>query len=338
MRRLAVAPAAGLLLACAEWRMPPTFPRQAEGRPVIHEQAVLGLSQEGDLAAAQLVEADGEEPRLTLLAFGRGGEPTQKLLEAPRERAAAVARRLRAGGRRRTPMLEQLVAVEWPDALARAARLGFTPRPRAQPDQGSDRWSVTGARDAGALPLVVRVARVDRPSPATALLFSDPASPDEEIELARMPLAGAAVAPELWIQSGVVWLLAGSVLDGDPLHRAVGVRRGSLARGEAELHNLHGFADYSAGDLDAASREFARAIAADPHYVDALYNAASTAALANRADEAVDLLRRAAAVDPARVQVLGRNDDDLKALRKRPDVRALLGLRRLPPEGVPPPP
>jgi len=335
VRRLA---AAGLLLACAEWRMPPTFPQQAAGRPVIHEQAVLGLSQEGDLAAAQLVDADGEEPRLTLLAFGRGGEPTRTLLEAPRERAAAVAQRLRTEGRARSPILEQLVSAEWPAAQAKAAQLGYARRPRAQPSQGDDRWQVRGARDAGALPLVLRVARLDRPSPATALLLSDPQSPDEEAELLRMPLAGAALPPELWIQSGVVWLLAGSVLDGDPLHRAVGVRRGSLARGEAELHNRHGFADYSAGDLDAARREFARAIAADPRYVDALYNAASTAALANRVEEAVALLRRAAAVDPARVQVLGRNDEDLKALRTRPDVRALLGLRRLPPEGVPPPP
>jgi hypothetical protein len=335
MRRLAVA---CLLLACAEWRMPPTFPRQAAGRPVIHEQAVLGLSQEGDLAAAQLVDADGEEPRLTLLAFGRGGEPTRTLLEASRERAAAVARRLHADGRQRAPVLDRLVAAEWPEALAKAAQLGYARRPPAPPEPGSERFRVTGARDAGALPLALRLAQVDRPALATALLLSDPASPEEEVELARMPLAGAPVVPELWIRSGVVWLLAGSVLDGEPLHRAVGVRRGSLARGEAELHNLHGFADYSAGDLDPARREFARAIAADPRYVDALYNAASTAALADRVEEAVDLLRRAAAVDPARVQVLGRNDEDLKSLHKRADVRALLGLRRLPPEGVPPPP
>jgi tetratricopeptide (TPR) repeat protein len=118
----------------------------------------------------------------------------------------------------------------------------------------------------------------------------------------------------------------------------VGVQRGSLVRGEAELHNLHGLADYSAGDLDAARREFDRAIAADPNYVDGLYNAASAAALSDRTDDAIALLKRAAAVDPGRVQVLGRNDDDLKILRKRSDVRALLGLRRPPPEDVPPPP
>jgi hypothetical protein len=58
MRRLALA---GCLLACAEWRLPPTFPEQAAGRPVIHEQAVVGFGP-GDLAAAQLVDADGQSP------------------------------------------------------------------------------------------------------------------------------------------------------------------------------------------------------------------------------------------------------------------------------------
>src|SRR5258705_540130 len=79
-------------------------------------------------------------------------------------------------------------------------------------------------------------------------------------------------------------------------------------------------------------------VAADPLYVDAICNATSVAALEGREDEAVALLRQAAAIDPARVQVLGRNDGDLKSIRKRPEVRELLGLRRLPPEGLPPPP
>jgi hypothetical protein len=72
--------------------------------------------------------------------------------------------------------------------------------------------------------------------------------------------------------------------------------------------------------------------------VDGLYNAASAAALSDRAEDAVALLRRAAAIDPGRVQVLGRNDEDLRVLRKRPDVRALLGLKRPPREDIPPPP
>jgi len=118
---------------------------------------------------------------------------------------------------------------------------------------------------------------------------------------------------------------------GEPLHRAVGLRRGLLARGEAELHNLHGLADYGAGDMDTARREFARAIAADPGFFDSLYNAAAAAALSDDDAAALAFLKRAAAADPARAQVLGRNDEDLKQLRKRKDVRDLLGCTgRLP--------
>ena len=157
------------------------------------------------------------------------------------------------------------------------------------------------------------------------------------IELARVLMTGDVVGPQLFLQDGVAWLLVGSV-GADPLRRTVGLHRALLARGEAQLHNAHGLEDYAAGELDAARREFGRSIAADPSYVDGLYNAAAAAALTGRAEEAVELLARAAAVDPARVQVLGRNDQDFKSLRRRPDVRALLGLRRPPPEGIPPPP
>ena len=132
------------------------------------------------------------------------------------------------------------------------------------------------------------------------------------------------IAPDLRIEAG-----AAGVEHAD--HRPI-------ARGEAQLHNAHGLEEYAAGELDAARREFGRSIAADPSDVDGLYNAAAAAALTGRAEEAVELLARAAAVDPARVQVLGRNDQDFKSLRRRPDVRALLGLRRPPPEGIPPPP
>jgi tetratricopeptide (TPR) repeat protein len=334
MRRLALV---GCLFACAEWRMAPTFPEQAAGRPVIHEQAVLGLSAAGDLAAAQFLDADGEAPRLTLLAFGRGGEPTRTLLEAPPERAMAVALRLRTTGHQPTPLLGTLVALEWPDAIARAAQLGYAPRAPEKPAPDGATWRVTGVREAGALPLAIRASQVAEPAPAVALLLSD-LVPGFEVELARMPVAGAPFAPELWVQAGVVWLLAGSVMAGEPLHRAVGVRLASLPRGEARLHDLHGLAALAASELEAARREFGWAIAADPTYAEGLYDAAVTAATAGRVEEAVDLLRRAAALDPIRVQVRGRNDEALAALRRRGDVRALLGMHRLPPEGIPPPP
>jgi hypothetical protein len=326
--------------ACSEWRLKPTFPEEAKGQPVVNEQALLGLSEEGDAAVAQLVDADGVPPQLALLVFDRTGGPTRTVQAAPPEAARAVAQRLRQAGRRPSPILGAALAAEWPEATRRAAELGFLPRPPAVPEPGRRRWPLAGTREIGSLPMVLRLGEVAGEPRALVLLLSErpggsPAG--DEVELARMPLAGSAVSPELWIQKDVVWFLAGS-FGGDPLHRAVGVRRGSISRGEAQLHNTHGLADYAAGDLDAARREFDRAIAADPGFVDSLYNAAAASALSDRTEQAVGYLKRAAAVDPGRVQVLGRNDEDLKILRKRADVRALLGLRRPPPEDVPPPP
>ena len=329
MRRLALLCS---ILGCAEWRMPPTFPEQAAGRPIVHEQALIGFGKDGE-AAVEFLEAEGEAPHLTLLALRHDG-PTRTLVEAPPERASAVAARLHAVAERPEPALSTAIALEWPAALSRAKELGFAPRAAATPEPGRALWQVKGAPEAGSLPLSLRVSRAED---AMVLLLSDRPSGDD-VELARMPLTGVPVGPQVFLEDGVAWLLAGSVRAGPPLRRTVGLRRARIRRGEAQLHNAHGLADYAAGELDSARREFDRVIAADPGYVDGLYNAAATAALSDRQEDAVAFLRRAAAIDPSRVQVLGRNDDDLKSLRRRADVRALLGLRRPPPEGVPPPP
>ena len=329
------------LAACADFRRPPTFPEQAAGRPVIAEQALLGFSADGDAAVALLIDAEGATPQLSLSLFDAQGGPGRALLSAPEAAARKVAQRVREAGHRPSPILAAALASHWPEANARAAELGFLPRAPAAPEPGRRRWLVDGVRGAGSLPLALRLVESGEDPRSLVLSLSERptgATSGDEVELSRMTLAGVAVTPELWVQNGVVWLLAGSSLRGEPLHRAVGVRRGSIARGEAQLHNLHGLADYGAGELDSARREFDRAIAADPGFADGLYNAAAAAALADRAEEAVDFLRRAAAVDPERVQVLGRNDEDLRNLRRRADVRALLGLRRPPPENVPPPP
>lgn len=327
-----------LLAACADWRRPATFPEQAAGRPVVAEQALLGISESGDAAVAQLIDADGARPELTLALFDANGTPTRTLLTAPADVARATAQRVREAGHRPSPVLEAALDSEWPQAAARAEELGFVPRLPSPPEPGRRRWPITGVAETGSLPLALRLAETgDEPRALLLVLsgYAEGGAAGDEIELARMPLSGVAVAPTLWIQNGVVWLLAGSFRPGEPLHRAVGVRRGSPRRGEAQLHNAHGLADYAAGDLDAARREFGRAVAADPRFADGLYNAASAAALEDRAEEAVALLRRAVEADPERVQVLGRDDDDLRILRRRPDVRALLGLRRPPPEDVP---
>ena len=324
----------GLALSgCADSRARPTFPEGAAHQTLVEEQGVLGLDAQGDALVAQLIAADGESPQLSLLVFDRDAKPTRTLLVAPAEIARAVAERLVRDGRRHEPLLAAATVALWPEAIARESAERFSPAPPTPPDPGMHRWSVPGA---GALPLSMRVAPVASGATADLLMLAEApgSAPDsDEVELARMPLAGTEVAPQLWIHGSVVWLLAGSVLDSksEPLHRAVGLRRGSIGRGEAMLHNQHGLADYAAGELDAASKEFERALLADPRFVDALYNAASVAALEDRAEVAVALLRRAADEDPRRVQVLGRDDDDLRLLRQRPDVREILGLVRMPP-------
>jgi len=323
-----------LLCACAEWRQPPLTAPYRAGEPLLQEQALVGLLDDGSAAVLQLIDAEGMQPRLELLAFDALGGETRRLAAASAQSARAAAQRLRSEGRRPVPLLAGIAAAEWPQAQAAAVAAGFRSRPPDRPDPGTRRWPVSGTPAAGSLPLLLRTAFAADPPAFVLLLGERPGgeSGGDEVELARQPLSGAPVDGELWVSRGIAWLVSGSVGDGEPLRRAVGVRRGSLARGEAQIHNAHGFADYSAGDLDLARREFDRAIAADPRYVDALYNAAATAALADRADEAVTYLRRAVEVDARRVQVLARNDDDLKALRRRPDVRALLGMKRPPPE------
>ena len=337
---LVALPLLAALAGCADWSVRPMFPEGAAGRPLVQEQALLGLTAAGDAAAGQLLVAEGEPPKLTLLALDRAGGPTRTLLVAPPGASRAVATALLRDGKRPLPLLAAAVAREWPEALAAAGSLGFWPATPAPPEPGRRRWPIAGATG---LPLVLRLGELDGPPPAHGLLLAElpggQAGGAEEVELCRMPLAGEPVAPQVWLAGDTAWLLAGSVRGGtasEALHRTVGLRRGGLQRAEAGLHNLHGLSDYAAGDLDSATREFARALAADDRFVDALYNAASVAALSDRTEEAVDLLRRAVAEDSRRVQVLARDDDDLKALRRRPDVRALLGLHRQPPGDLEP--
>src|SRR5438034_10825466 len=85
MRRLALLCS---ILGCAEWRMPPTFPEQAAGRPIVHEQALIGFGKDG-AAAVEFLEAEGEAPHLTLLALRHAG-PTRPPVEARPERARAA--------------------------------------------------------------------------------------------------------------------------------------------------------------------------------------------------------------------------------------------------------
>jgi hypothetical protein len=322
------------LVACADYRQKPTFPEAAAHRPVINEQALLGLSAAGDALAAQLVDADGQPPQLWLAIFDARGGPTRKVLEAPEAVARSVSTELQQQGESPSPILKRLVRNAWPEALDKARALGFAEQRQTLPQPGSRSFAVVPAAQ-GREPLFLRPSE-ERGSPRMmALVLSEE---PYEVELARMPLSGELVGPQLYLHGGVAWMLSGSYRKGAPLHRAVGLRRADLRRGEAELDNLRGLDEVAAGDLDSARAAFEQGIAADPGYVDVLYGAASAAALMNDDAAAVALLVRAAAADPARVQVLGRNDPSLRELRNRKDVRDLLGERRAAPQNVPPPP
>ncbi|HEY2029506.1 MAG TPA: tetratricopeptide repeat protein [Myxococcales bacterium] len=330
-----------LLAACADYRQKPTFPEGAAHRPVINEQAILGLSPAGDALAAQLIDADGAPPQLWLAIFDARGGPTRKVLDAPEAVARSVSAQLQQQGETPVPLLERLVRAGWPEASMKARDLGFAEQAPIAPAQFGD---FDG-------PLSLRVDEERGPPRMLALILkeqhgytlgSDNSARSRrrffEVEAARMPLAGEPIAPQLYRGGPIAWMLSGSYRKGAPLHRAVGLRRADLLRGEAQLDNLRGLDAMRAGDLEEARELFSEGIAADPTYVDVLYNAASAAALMNDDAAAVALLVRAAASDPERVQVLGRSDPALRELRKRKDVRELLGERRPAPENVPPPP
>src|SRR5229473_5412236 len=121
--------------------MKATFPEGAAGQPVVYEQALVGISDEGDAAVVQLIDAEGAEPRLSLLVFARGGGPTRAIRSSLAPTARAVAERVRQAGRRTTPILGAAVAAEWPEASAAATALGYAPRAPATPAPGRRRWA-----------------------------------------------------------------------------------------------------------------------------------------------------------------------------------------------------
>ncbi|TMA24705.1 MAG: hypothetical protein E6J88_10640 [Deltaproteobacteria bacterium] len=125
------------------------------GTAVISEQAVLGISDAGDAAVAQLIDADGKDPELSLLIFDRAGGPSRPVATAQAKAARAVAQRVREAGRRPSPILAAALAADWPEAAIRAGELGFEPHPPAMPEPGRRRWLVTGAAEIGSLPLAL---------------------------------------------------------------------------------------------------------------------------------------------------------------------------------------
>jgi tetratricopeptide (TPR) repeat protein len=326
VRRLATGLVAyALLAACSEWRMRPLTAPYSASAPLIQEQALLGLDAEGNAAALQLVEAEGMAASLTLWRLDRDGGPSRVLLTAPAEVASQVASAVREAGHRQDPLLFEAAKGPWVDAFARANALGFERLLPGVADPGTPEHAVAGP---GGFVGSLRTALVDGDPPAFVVLLGENGAATDRVEIARQPVAGAPFQAGLWVRGSVAWLLSGSIGQGDPLRRTLALRRGSISHGIAEIHFARARADRAKGNVESARTELGLAIAADPRFVDALYAAAAADAVSGRAEAAVSLLRRAAQVDARRVQVLGRDDEDLVSLRGRPDVRKLLGLPR----------
>ena len=306
---------------------PLTAPYSASA-PLVQEQALLGLDAAGNAAALQLVEAEGTAPSLTLFRLDREGGPSRILLTAPAEVAAQVAAAVRDAGHEERPLLSDAAKGLFVEAFARANALGFEHFLPDVPHPGTHDYRLANGGFEGFL----RASLLDDDPPAFVLLLGEDGPAGAQVEIARQPVAGAPFEAGLWIRGSVAWLLSGSIGKGDPLRRTLALRRGSIAHGVARIHLTRARADRAKGNVENARGELARAIAADPRYVDALYAAAAAEAVSGRPETAVSLLRRAAEVDARRVQVLGRDDEDLVSLRGRQDVRKLLGLPR-PPAG-----
>src|SRR5260370_11118774 len=156
--------------------MKASFPEGAAGQRVVNEQALVGISDEGDAAVVELIDAEGAEPRLSLLVFDRGGGPTRAIRSSSAPTARAVAERVRQEGRRTTPILGAAVAAEWPEASAAATALGYAPRAPATPVPGHRRWAVTGRAQTGSLSLALRLGEAgDDPRGVVLLLSESPA-------------------------------------------------------------------------------------------------------------------------------------------------------------------
>jgi len=336
---------------------PPRFP-QAGGRPPGHPRAgpCWGLSPEGDprpRPSSSMRTGEGAATRAGSPSDA-GGEPTRTLLgsglrNAPRPSALRLRSEGSDAGRR---FLEQLVSAE----VARRCR---PKRPQPRDTRGAPRaqagagWTTDGGRDGWRGRRRGRAAsracgsrELDRPSAGhprcSSLRFHS--LPDEEgPSSCACPLAGGSPArPSSGSSPAVVWLLAGSVLDGDPRSVArVGLRRGLAgARRKPKLHNRHGFRRLLGG---RSGRGPPRGLPRGPFRGRSplrpmrLYKRRFPRRAAGQPGSRRPWLCSAApaTVDPAPpCRSWDRNDEDLKAFAAgrapRTCAARLLGLRRLP--------
>src|SRR3954452_22322213 len=91
--------------------------------PLVQEQALVGLDPDGNVAALQLVEAEGMPPSLELSRLDPDGGPSRLLPAAAGDVAAGVAASVREAGRTQSPLPLEAAKTPCPDAFAQANAL-----------------------------------------------------------------------------------------------------------------------------------------------------------------------------------------------------------------------
>ncbi|MDF1564160.1 MAG: tetratricopeptide repeat protein [Deltaproteobacteria bacterium] len=103
-----------------------------------------------------------------------------------------------------------------------------------------------------------------------------------------------------------------------------GVEILDLRRGRAALALDRGLEHHAAGRYQESREHFRHAGELDPDFAEAAYDLACAEALLGAHDEAMRLLARAFELSPDRLRAVAEEDEDLAALRERPDWLPLL--------------
>ncbi len=292
-----------LLAACASARTIEPDER------IVHLRAALGASGGEDprAAVAELLEADGAPPTLTLLSIAPGGAPAV----VARIDGTAAADAVRRGD----PLVGAAAAAF--EAALRDGGFAALPAPAPLP-------AVLPAPRAG-WELATRLVE-DRYGEAVAVVLRDGRG-SEEVELARIaapaPVRVSFQVPSATLALATVerptspGLVAGDVLVLD------------LALGASKLHELHALQAHGRQAWDEALLELARAERLAPESPSVPYNRACVLARAGRKAEALAPLGRALELAPSPYAMFARTDPDLDALRGDPAFEELVKPRPL---------
>lgn len=271
---------------------------------ILHARLLAGVRDDGSYLYLEIVDAPGSRS-VARAVRAESARRHRRLGRLSDEEIRAVRAALAAGGPIRAPARFQPVRP--------AATLG--------PLQPGARWPVEVAPGEPArLGLDHAADRYGRQVLAFALHAADGA---RSTWIATTPADGAELGRLVLLPGGcravaeVAYRRAGH-------HTRILLELG-LAEGVARLLDAEGVALLRDHRTAEARIALARALAVDPADATARYNLACALALAGRPDAAMRELAVALTADPHRLASTARSDPDLDALRSRDDFQGLVG-------------